>query len=540
MPGDPIHEAQIVVILLLIFIVGFGSLAQRLKIAYPIVLVLGGLLVSVIPGLPRISLNPDFVFLAILPPLLFSSATQTSWEEFKYNLVSITSLAFGLVIFTVLGVSLAAHMLIPDFDWRVGLVLGAAVAPTDAIAATSIAQRLGLLKRIVDLLEGESLVNDASGLLALQFSTALVVSGTVPSLAGGVLRFIYLTAAGILIGLAIGIAVRWVGSHVDNTRIEITLSIVTPYVAYSLAEAAAASGVLAAVASGLYLGRQTSSLLSPRVRVESRSFWSTFSFLLNAIVFLLIGLQLPAVRDGIRSIPISELAISAAQLSLSVIVLRLIWVLPAAYIGYFIRRNLLHQTETPPPLREAFILGWTGMRGVVSLAAALSLPAALSNGQPFSQRNPLIFLTFSTIFVTLVLQGLTLPPLIRFLKLPSSDDRQTGERKAHRKMIAAALKRIEELREKEQDQFDSMYDSFARFYQQRLDLITADSEEDDNHGRHEDPEKAREHYHSVAKELRDAERSALMTMHARNEITADVRRELEHELDLLDLRASEH
>ena len=244
MLGGPIHEAQILLILLLVFLVGFGSLAQWLKIAYPIVLVLGGLLVSFIPALPRISLNPDFVFVAVLPPLLFSSAMQTSWAEFKYNLLSITSLALGLVAFTVLGVSFAAHWLIPGFDWRVGLVLGAAVAPTDAIAATSIAQRLGLPKRIVDLLEGESLVNDATGLLALQFSTALVVSGTVPSLAGGTLRFLYLTAAGILIGLAIGFAVQWIESHLDNTRIEITLSIVTPYLAYSLAEAANASGVL--------------------------------------------------------------------------------------------------------------------------------------------------------------------------------------------------------------------------------------------------------------------------------------------------------
>ncbi len=226
-------------------------------------------------GLPAISLNPDFIFLTVLPPLLFASAGQTSWAEFKYNLVSITSLAFGLVGFTVLGVSFAAHWLIPGFDWRLGLVLGAAVAPTDAIAATAIAQRLGLPKRIVDLLEGESLVNDASGLVALQFSTALVVSGSVPSLTGGILRLLSLVAGGILIGVMVGRVFQFVDSHVDNARIEIALSIVTPYAAYSAAEAAHASGVLATVAAGLYLGRQTSVLFSSRVRIESQSFWGT-------------------------------------------------------------------------------------------------------------------------------------------------------------------------------------------------------------------------------------------------------------------------
>jgi len=208
------------------------------------------------------------------------------------------------------GVSFAAHWLIPGFDWRLGLTLGATVAPTDAIAATAVAQRLGLSKRIVDLLEGESLVNDASGLLALQFSTALVFSGSVPSLTAGILRLSFLVAGGILIGLVIARVVQFVDSHVDNARIEIVLSIVTPYTAYSAAEAAGVSGVLATEATGLYLGRKTGSLLSSRVRIESQSFWSTFAFLLNGIVFLLIGLELPTVLQGIRSISRSELLIS--------------------------------------------------------------------------------------------------------------------------------------------------------------------------------------------------------------------------------------
>ncbi len=535
MAGGAIHQAQLLLIVLLVFIVGFGILAQRLKIAYPIVFVLGGLVVSFIPGLPAISLNPNFIFVSVLPPLLFASATQTSWGEFKYNLVSISSLAFGLVGFTVVGVSFAAHWLIPGFDWRLGLVLGAAVAPTDAIAATAIAQRIGLPKRIVDLLEGESLVNDASGLLALELSTALVVTGSVPSVTGGILRLLSLVAGGILVGLIIGRIVQFVDSHVDNARIEIALSLVTPYAAYSAAEAAGVSGVLATVATGLYLGRQRSFLLSSRVRLESQSFWTTFAFLLNGIVFLLIGLELPAVLQGIRSISPSELLVSAVQLSASVILLRLIWVLPAAYIGYLIRRKLLHQAEERPSLRAVFILGWTGMRGVVSLAAAIALPATLSNGQPFPQRNPLIFLTFSVILVTLVLQGLTLPALIRALKLSSPDVHALEERKARRLMMSAALKRIEELREEDKPEFNPLYDAFARMYQQRLSVFTSD----DQNGADDTGPKRERHYRSVAKQLRAVERSAVMNLRARNEISEGVLRTIEHELDLLDLRSSD-
>jgi CPA1 family monovalent cation:H+ antiporter len=538
MSGATIHETQFLLLMLLVFIVGFGILAQRLKIAYPIVFVVGGLLVSFTPGLPTISLNPDFIFLTVLPPLLFASAVQTSWAEFKYNLISISSLAFGLVGFTVVGVSFAAHWLIPGFDWRLGLILGATVAPTDSIAATAIAKRLGLPKRIVDLLEGESLVNDATGLLALEFSTALVFSGTVPSLTAGTLRLFFLVAGGIAIGLVIAAVVQFIHSHVDNARVEIALSIVTPYAAYSVAEAAGVSGVLATVASGLYLGRKTSVLFSSRVRLESQSFWSTFAFLLNGIVFLLIGLELPIILQAIRSTSVSELLISAAEFSASVILLRLFWVVPAAYIGYFIRRKFLHQPEERPPFRAVFILGWTGMRGVVSLAAALAIPATLSNGDAFVQRNAVIFLTFSVILVTLVLQGLTLPALIRTLKLSSSDPNAAEERKARRLMVSAALNRIEELREKDKPEFDSLYDAFARLYQQRLAVLTSDDDHKDESGPRNNGPTLTQHYRAIAKQLRGVERDSLGSLIARHEVSEGVLRTLQRELDLLDLRSS--
>src|SRR5689334_22397721 len=287
-----VHELELIVLALLILVICFGSVAKWLNLPYPIVLVIAGLGVSLVPSLPRIPLNPDLIFIGVLPPLLFSAAFTTSWHEFRYNLASICLLAFGLVGFTVVGVAFMAHMLLPEFDWRLGLVLGAVVAPTDAIAATAIGKRLGLPRQIIDILEGESLINDASGLLALQLATSLIVDGKVPSLIGGIWELIYLPSVGIAAGLLVAKLVHVIGRKLDDAPIEVTMTLVSPYVAYLSAEAIHGSGVLAAVAAGLYLGQKSSSFFSSVSRIESKSFWNTFTFVLNSLVFLLIGLQL--------------------------------------------------------------------------------------------------------------------------------------------------------------------------------------------------------------------------------------------------------
>src|SRR5438067_7570916 len=261
-----VHAVEFVFLLLLLFIVVFGMVSKKLKTPYPIVLVLGGLLLSFVPGIPRINLNPDVVFFVILPPLLYSAAWLTSWRDFSYNLVSILLLAFGLVTFTVLGVTAAGHWFLTGFDWRVGLVLGAVVAPTDSIAGTFIAKRIGLPKRVVDVLEGESLINDATALLALEFGIALLVHGETPTFAFGLLRLAYLVSLGILVGLVIGAIVHVIEHRIDDGPIEIALSILTPYIAYLTADELHASGVLAVVACGLYLGRKSSHFFSPSVR----------------------------------------------------------------------------------------------------------------------------------------------------------------------------------------------------------------------------------------------------------------------------------
>ena len=373
MGSGSIQGLEIVFLLLLLFVVAFGILARKLQTPYPIVLVLAGLILSFIPGTPKITLNPDVIFFVVLPPLLFSAAWVTNWREFSYNLVSILFLAFGLVLFTVLGVARLAPWFFTGFDWRMGFVLGAVVAPTDAIAATSIAKQIGLPKRIVDILEGESLVNDASGLLALEFGVAMLVRGETATISAGGLRLVYLTAAGIAIGLLIGIVVYWVEKRIDHGPIEIALSLMVPYIAYLTADSVRASGVLAVVACGLYLARKSSTYYSPSVRLQAWAVWDTLTFVLNGLVFVLIGLQLPNVIQGIQGYSLQQLLLYGAIFSALLIALRVCWLFPGAYVANLIRRRIFHQMEPLPPLRQIFIVGWTGMRGVISLAAAIAL-----------------------------------------------------------------------------------------------------------------------------------------------------------------------
>src|SRR5215467_7357402 len=443
-----VHAAELLFLLLLLFVVVFGLLAKKLKTPYPIVMVIGGLLLSLFPHVPNIVLNPDIVFFVILPPLLYSAAWVTSWREFSYNLVSILFLAFGLVTVTVLGVTALGNFFLPGFDWRVGLVLGAVVAPTDAIAAASIAKRVGLPKRLVDILEGESLLNDASALLALEFGLVLLVGGMKPTFTFGLVRLLYLIVVGVTIGMVVGIIVHAVEHRIDDGPIEIALSIITPYVAYLTADAIKASGVLAVVVCGLYLSRQSSHFFSPGVRLQAWAVWEALTFILNGLVFVLIGLQLRNVLSNIRDYRIGTLIEYGALFSAFLILVRLIWNFPGAYLASLIRRRILHQREPMPGVRQIFVVDWTGMRGVISLAAAIALPQTLENGTPFAQRNMIIFLAFSVILVTLVLQGLTLPPLIRALGLSgASASHSTEQEEARRTILTAALQYLEEARE---------------------------------------------------------------------------------------------
>lgn len=525
-----IQQIELILLLLLVFVVGLGTLAERVKTPYPIVMVVGGLVLSLIPGMPHVRLDPNLVFFIILPPLLFSAATETSWRDFRNNIISILVLAFVLVAFTVAGVACVANLLIPWFDWRLGLVLGAVIATTDAIAATSIAQRVGLPENITQILEGESLVNDASGLLALEFAVAFIVSGHTPSFTEASFRLLYLLFGGIAIGLLLGKLVFLFGARIDYAPIEITVSIVTPFVAYLTAEFAKASGVLAAVAAGLYLGRKSSVLLSSTVRIETRAAWNTLTYVLNGLVFTMIGLQLPYVLKSINGTSREQLVINAAQLTIAVVVLRFIGVFSMGYAGYLIRTRLFKEQLPVPPPKGVFVIAWTGMRGVVALAAAIALPETLANGAPFPQRNMILFLTFCVIFVTLVLQGLTLPSIIRWFGLSQPSHVQAEEHMARRRMIESALAQLKKLYPENPQMPPDVYDDIVRFYQRRLAAL------DENQKESEAPTEHQEYYRELTTQLRKTERATIIEMRDRNEIGDLALRRIERELDLMDAR----
>jgi len=319
-----IHHLELTLLLLVLLVAGLATLAQRFKIPYPIVLFIGGVVLSLVPHLPRIALNPDVVFLVVLPPLLYVGGFNTSWRDFNKNLVSILMLAFGLVGFTVFGVAVGTGWLIPGFDYRLGAVLGAVVSTTDAIAAGAIAKRLGLPRRIVDVLEGESLVNDASGLLALQFAVALVVAGQRPPPGLAMLELMWLISGGVSVGLLAAFLIHRASLNITDSPVEITLSLATPYMAYLAAEGIHASGVLSVVVCGLYLGRKNSEVLSINARLDSSAVWKTLEFGLNGLVFILMGLQLPLILGGIHNLSGGQLARYGATFAILVIALRII------------------------------------------------------------------------------------------------------------------------------------------------------------------------------------------------------------------------
>src|SRR5580698_4095301 len=352
--GESLHAVETVILLLLVLVAGFAAMARRLKVP----------------------LDPNVVFVVFLPPLLYASAWAMSWREFRRNAIVIGLLAFGLVGFTVWGVAFFSDHFITALDWKAGFLLGAVVATTDAIAATSIAKSIGLPRKIVDILEGESLLNDATGLLALEIGIAMMARGEMPTVGSGLVRLVYLVVGGLVIGLLIGVVVGWMEKFIDDGPIELVVSLVVPYAAYLAGERAHASGVLAVVACGLYMSRQSAKFFSPGVRLQVNGAWQALVFMLNGLVFVLIGMQLPYVLAGIHGrYGTGTLIFYGAVFSAVLILLRKVWVFPAVKIASFVERRMMgHKDEVELKPREVFVVGWTGMRGVLALAAAISVP----------------------------------------------------------------------------------------------------------------------------------------------------------------------
>lgn len=438
------NEIEIVIGLLFVVSV-LAIVANRVAVPYPILLVLCGLGIGIAPGLPKVELEPDLVFLLFLPPLLTAAAWNTSWRDFRANIRSISLLAIGLVLATTVVVAIAAHTLIPGVPWAVAFTLGAIISPPDAVAATAITQRLKVPEGIITVLEGESLVNDATGLVAYRFAVATVTMGTFSLWEAGT-QFFVMAIGGVLVGLGLGWVVVWIHRQIDDSLVEITTTLLACYAVYLIAEKLHVSGVLAVVANGIYHRWYSPQVLTPATRIQAIAVWNTVVFMLNGLIFVLIGLQLPSIMAVIsaQALPVPALIGQGILISLVVIIVRILWVFPGAYLPHwFIPQLRVH--EGFPVWQQVAIVAWTGMRGVVSLAAALSLPVTLASGAPFPARDMVIFLTFCVILVTLVFQGLTLPFLIRVLKVSEQVDSDREEMEARRCAAEAALARLEEL-----------------------------------------------------------------------------------------------
>jgi CPA1 family monovalent cation:H+ antiporter len=533
------------ILVLLAAVAVLATLANRINIPYPILLVLGGLVLGFVPKLPRVELEPDVVFLLFLPPLLYVSAIFTSWRDFRANLRPISLLAVGLVLMTTCVVAAVAHWAV-GLPWAPAFVLGAIVSPTDAIAATSVAQRLGVPHRIVTILEGESLVNDATGIVAYRIAVAAVAVGTFSLWQAG-LQFVIGAIGGIAVGLAVGWGVIWARRHVaDDPNIQNTVSLLTPFAAYLLAEEPshwaweqfgfpgefAFSGVLAVVTAGLYLGRRGPEVISSETRIRGYAFWELVTFLLNGLIFALIGLQLGGIVERLSEstqYSVATLVFYGALISLAVIFARFLWVFPATYVPRWFSRRVRQRDPSPPP-RQVTVIAWTGMRGVISLAAALALPLNTAGGAPFPERDLILFLTFCVILATLVVQGLSLPLLIRAFGLEDDGSQEREEIKGRVEVANAALARIDELVEEEWVREDTA-ERVRGFYNYRSRFVARfDGADDDG------LEERSAAYQRLMRDLLRAQRSTLIRLRNEGRIGDEVMHRIERDLDLEESR----
>jgi Na+/H+ antiporter len=508
---------------------GLLALAPILRVPYPILLVLGGLALGFVPGIPHVALQPNVVLVAILPPLLYSSAFFTSLRDLRRNVRPLSLLAIGLVFATMLTVAAVCHAAISGMSWPVCFVLGALVAPTDAVAANAIASRLGIPRRLATLIEGESLVNDATALVAYRFAVAAVLTGTF-SLSHATWRFVVDVLGGVAIGLAVGFVLRQIRRRLNHSPTEIAIALLSGYFAYLPAQAAGVSAVLAAVTVSVYVGWYTPELTNVETRLQGDAVWNILTFLLNALLFGLVGLQLRPILDSLSGISTGTLIGDAAIVSAAVIGTRLVWIYPATYLPRFLSRRI-RERDPYPPWQYPALIGWTGLRGAVTLAAALALPLTTRAGDPFPQRDLLIYLAFCVILATLVLQGLSLPLLIRLLNLEDDGSAAKEETKARIYAADAALARLEELvaedwvREDTAERLRGAY----RFRQSRFSA-RFDAEDDGA------IEQRSQDYQRLRRELLDAERRAVVELRRLGRINDDVMNLVQRDLDLEDAR----
>jgi Na+/H+ antiporter len=516
------HHTAVVLLGLLVAGTALLALAPALRIPYPVLLVLGGLALGLAPGVSSVRLPPALVLVAVLPPLLYSEALFTSLRELRANARSISQLAVGLVLVTTVTVAAVAHAYL-GLSWSAAFVLGAIVAPTDATAATSIARRLGVPRRIVTIVQGESLINDGVALVAYKSAVAAVVTGSFSLWHAG-LSFIANIAGGVAVGVGVGYVVRHVRRRLDDPPVEITISLLTGYLAYLPAELLGVSGVLAAATVGVYVGWYAPELSSPQQRLQAAAVWEIVVFLLNALLFVLVGLQFPAVLSGLGATSTERLVAYAVLVAGTVVITRPVWILTAAHVPRLLSQRLRGRVSQDRRQEEA-VVSWMGMRGAVSLAMALALPSATDGGRAFEDRDLIVFLVFAVILATLVLQGLSLPFVIRALALEDDHSAAEEELQARLRAADAAMERLEELLETEEvspeeaEHVRRLYASRRDRFRSLLEGTAVDGADTVRNPR-------------LRRELLQAERQALLEMRRAGAIDDAVMRRILRDLDL--------
>jgi Na+/H+ antiporter len=524
-----VHQAEILIAGLLVGVAGLSALARRLNLPYPIVLVVGGALFGFIPGMPEIHLNPDVVLVVFLPPLLYGAAFFANLGDIRANLRTNVLVAVGLVLVTMVAVAVVAHALIPGMPWGAAFALGAIVSPTDPLAGAAIMRRLGVPRRLVSLVEAEGLFNDATALVGYRVAVVAVVDGSF-SLDHAVLRFFVAVIGGVAIGLAVGWVIAFIRERTEDTQVSITISLLSGYMAFIPADQLGVSGVLAAVTTGIYMGVRGPSIISARTRLQGVYVWEILDFLLNAALFVLVGLQLRTVVDGISGRAAGDVLGYALVISAVVIGARIVWANTIPYVIRAIDRRP-QQRERRVGWRPRAIIAWSGMRGAVSLAAALALPFETDAGEPFPQRNLIIFLTFAVIFATLVVQGLTLPTLIRRLHITSDGAEEDEEIRARLEATRAALEQLDALaaedwtRDETIERMRAMYE-----YRQRRFKARAGKIEDDGY------EERSLHYQQMVQSVLAAQRERLVTLRNEGAISNEVMNRVVREFDLEETR----
>ncbi len=511
-------------LLLLAIGVAVAVLAQRLKIAPSILLVIAGVALALVPGLPSIELAPEIVLLVILPPLIYSAGVSMSWREFRFNLRPIALLAFGCVVFTTCAVATALHYLL-GWQWGVAFLLGAIVAPPDVMAPLAIARRLGMPRRLVVVLEGEGLANDATALILYRFAVAAVATGTF-SLGKATGTFALIVIGEIVWGIAVGWLSLRLRHWAHNPRVEITLSLMTPYLAYWVPEHLGGSGVLATVAAGLYVSWNGPLLISASTRLQGIFFWDLIIYVIESLIFLITGLQARTLLEKAQWFSIRDLLIAIAITTAIVIVARFVWVFPATYLPRWLSASL-RERDPYPPWQNPFLLSFMGVRGVVSLAAALAIPLTTAAGEPFPYRDLILFVTFGVIIITLVGQGLILPSVVRWLGLTREGRaEQRREREielaARAQALDAALEKLEAMAAEGQLSGEALEILRARHEQRtrQLPKNTGDGLE------------LTRLSNDLRIELIDAERQFLYQLLRDGKLTDESRRRIERELDL--------